>query len=257
LLVRVTLLVLLAVLPGLWLGGCSCSRALPAPAAIMNRSSLAARDAGSPGRSNPGGKYQLGDTKTRSNLAVNRFPIHNPWKPDVDERDWEYIVLHHTASTSGNVELINRQHLNRTDGSGNHWLGIGYHFVIGNGKGMPDGEIEPTFRWNQQLHGAHAGVAAYNERGIGISLIGNFDESPPTSAQLASVKRLVSILVAEYGIAPENVAGHGDITATACPGRLFPLTEVRESATLALRYQKVNNSESSVRLATWEGSRRR
>ena len=150
----------------------------------------------------------------------------NPFKPSVAERDWQYIVLHHTAGSHGSVESIHETHLKRKDSRGNPWMGIGYHFVIGNGNGMADGDIEPTFRWHQQLHGAHAGVGAYNDRGIGICLVGNFELAPPSEAQLSAVKRLVGILKSEYGITGENVIGHGDVKATACPGRYFPLAEI-------------------------------
>ena len=148
------------------------------------------------------------------------------WTPLVPSRAWKYIVLHHTATTRGSVESIHRTHLKRKDANGNNWLGIGYHFVIGNGNGMGDGQIEPTFRWKEQLHGAHAGSAEYNEWGIGIALVGNFDETPPTEAQLAAVKRLVRVLKAEYGITSDYVVGHSDVKATACPGRYFPLAEI-------------------------------
>ncbi|MEZ6045526.1 MAG: hypothetical protein R3C11_08100 [Planctomycetaceae bacterium] len=71
----------------------------------------------------------------------------NPWKPNVAERDWKWIVIHHTATDKGSVESIHETHLKRRDKNGNPWLsGIGYHFVIGNGQGMEDGDIEPTFR---------------------------------------------------------------------------------------------------------------
>ncbi len=95
---------------------------------------------------------------------------------------------------------------------------------------MPDGEIESTFRWREQLHGAHAGSKDYNERGIGIALIGNFEEQPPSPAQLAAIKKLVSVLASEYNIEPENLIGHGEVKATACPGKLFPIVEVRSAA---------------------------
>jgi hypothetical protein len=127
------------------------------------------------------------------------------------------------------VESIHEVHLKNKDKQGNPWLGIGYHFVIGNGQGMPDGDIEPTFRWRQQLQGAHAGVAQYNQRGIGVVLVGNFENSPPTDRQLSSVRRLVGILKREYTIEPVNVIGHGDVKATECPGQLFPLDDVRSS----------------------------
>ncbi|HVW01708.1 MAG TPA: peptidoglycan recognition family protein [Planctomycetaceae bacterium] len=155
-------------------------------------------------------------------------PRATSWKPLVAERQWKYIVLHHTASTQGSVESIHESHLQRKDKSGKPWLGIGYHFVIGNGKGMPDGQIEPTFRWNQQLHGAHAGSQdpEYNQLGIGIVLVGNFEKSSPTDAQLASVKKLVRTLKSQYKIPSSKVIGHRDIRSTECPGSLFPLADI-------------------------------
>ncbi|MBS0204400.1 MAG: N-acetylmuramoyl-L-alanine amidase [Planctomycetes bacterium] len=152
----------------------------------------------------------------------------NPWKPETAARDWKYIVLHHTASDQGDVESIHESHLKNKDKNGKPWLGIGYHFVIGNGKGMNDGEIEPTFRWKQQMQGAHAGVAEYNQLGIGIVLVGNFENGPPTAAQVTSVKRLVRVLSGDYEIKTAQIVGHGDVKATECPGTHFPLSEIRD-----------------------------
>lgn len=157
----------------------------------------------------------------------------NPWRPSLTPRDWKYLVLHHTASDAGDVESIHNAHLKNKDKNGKHWLGIGYHFVIGNGRGMDDGEIEPTFRWKQQMPGAHAGVNEYNQCGIGIVLIGNFEKSQPTPRQLKSVKELVAVLAREYAIHAEHVIGHGDIKATECPGQFFPLSNVRASVAAA------------------------
>ena len=157
-----------------------------------------------------------------------RMGMHHPWKPTVPERDWKYLVVHHTASNGGSVESIHQAHLKRTDKAGNHWLGIGYHFVIGNGNGMGDGEIQPTFRWNEQIHGAHAGIDEYNQHGIGIVLVGNFEEHEPTSAQLAAIRLLTGTLKTQYHISAANVVGHGDVKTTACPGRYFPLDDISQ-----------------------------
>lgn len=159
--------------------------------------------------------------------TLGRLPAE--WRPLSGEREWTSIVIHHTASERGSVESINDAHLQKKDSSGNSWLGIGYHFVIGNGDGMGDGDIEPTFRWREQMHGAHAGDNDFNQHGIGIVLVGNFEETPPTAAQLASVKRLVGALRAEYEIPSDKVVGHRDVKATACPGKLFPMAEVSRS----------------------------
>lgn len=155
-------------------------------------------------------------------------PEKDLWRPAVKERDWKYIVLHHTASEKANVESIHEEHQKRKDASGNPWLGIGYHFVIGNGNGMPDGEIEPTFRWRQQLQGAHAGSTdpVYNQKGIGICLVGNFENHAPTAAQLTAMKKLVRVLKTSYRVSSKNVIGHRDVRATECPGKLFPMQEV-------------------------------
>lgn len=195
--------------------GCMNSAALPPADVSRSHRSWRVPDAA---RINPAAPSPMAPTP--------RFPSTNPWKPTVAERDWEYIVLHHTASSVGSVESIHETHLQRKDSDGNHWLGIGYHFVIGNGNGMGDGEIEPTFRWKQQMHGAHAGDREYNQQGIGICLVGNFDERPPTPAQIAATKRLVSILKTDYNITTDRVVGHGKVKATNCPGKYFPLYEV-------------------------------
>ena len=173
----------------------------------------------------------------------------NPWKPKVKARKWTSIVIHHTATSRGSVAAIHAAHLKRKDANGRRWRGIGYHFVIGNGAGMPDGAIEPTFRWRTQLHGAHAGNRKHNEHGIGIALVGNFEKHRPTRAQLAAVKRLVATMKNSYNIAAKNVVGHKSIRATACPGRFFPLAEVSEAGTqyeFANRRQPAPNDRASL-----------
>ena len=215
---RSSLLLTTLMLGGLIVGGCMQPPPMyPPPASI-------------PPRSVPG----IGGVGQRvpapGNITGIPGPGSNPWKPTVAARDWKHIVIHHTATTSGSVESIHAAHLKNKDKNGNPWLGIGYHFVIGNGDGMPDGAIEPTFRWRTQIQGAHAGSSNkdYNERGIGICLVGNFEKAPPTAAQRKSVKLLVATLRAEYSVPAGNVVGHKDIraSATECPGKFFPMAEV-------------------------------
>lgn len=92
---------------------------------------------------------------------------------------------------------------------------------------MKDGAVEATFRWNEQIHGAHSGSVLFNARGIGICLIGNFEKTPPTKAQWQSVQELVKVLAFRHGITREKVVGHASVKATACPGKHFPLKELR------------------------------
>ena len=145
---------------------------------------------------------------------------------------WKLIVLHHSATAGGSVAAIDAEHRSRVDGQGRPWRGIGYHFVIGNGQGMTDGAVEATFRWREQLEGAHAGHPDYNRHGIGICLIGNFEQRPPTAAQLRSLRELLQLLERELGISAEQIVRHGDLKATACPGKLFSLEHVLSAANM-------------------------
>ena len=140
------------------------------------------------------------------------------WAPPVPARPWKYIVIHHTAEESGCAASIDEVH-RRVNG----WDCLGYHFVIDNGKGGPDGRVEIGPRWKQQKWGAHTGKTpdnAYNNYGIGISLVGNFMTHMPSDQQLASLDKLVRYLMVKYNIPAENVIGHRDApgTATECPG---------------------------------------
>jgi hypothetical protein len=145
---------------------------------------------------------------------------------DAAGRRWRYLVLHHSGAPVGSLDSIDVEHRQRRDDQGRPWLGIGYHFVIGNGRGMPDGDVQATFRWRQQLAGAHAGRREYNEAGVGICLIGDFREQPPSAAQLSACARLVSGLCREYALGAESVIRHSDIKPTECPGRQFPFEEM-------------------------------
>ena len=143
------------------------------------------------------------------------------WHVAGASRPWRYIVIHHSATAGGSAKLFDASH--RRDRG---WDELGYHFVIDNGNGGPNGRVEVGSRWPKQKHGAHTGGTPnneYNELGIGICLVGDFERRLPSSAQLASLDRLVAYLAETYDIPPENVITHRDAPGadTECPGRLF------------------------------------
>lgn len=137
-------------------------------------------------------------------------------------RSWKHILIHHSASDSGNASSIDKYH---RDVKG--WEnGLGYHFLIGNGNGSKDGQIEVGDRWNEQIHGAHAGNDEYNKYGVGICLIGNFENSYPTNAQISSLVYLINYLQKRCNIPKENIKIHRNVRETVCPGRHFPFQEL-------------------------------
>jgi hypothetical protein len=153
----------------------------------------------------------------RSGPAPQLARAEPGWIPARASDRWQCIVIHHSATRTGNAAEFGLMHRNRG------WDELGYHFVIGNGTGSGDGEVEVGPRWRKQKHGAHAKTPDnwYNEHGIGICLVGNFDLTRPSDRQMAALARLVSFLQGYFGLDPRRVYGHGDLKSTDCPGRFF------------------------------------
>jgi hypothetical protein len=132
-------------------------------------------------------------------------------------RPWTVIVVHHSATERGGAAAFDKMHKDRG------WDGIGYDFVIGNGTDTKDGEIEVTFRWREQKDGAHA--KGWNDVGIGICLVGNFENTDPTPAQGESLVRLLRHLRRRFGVPPQRIVRHGAVGTTLCPGKRLLLAE--------------------------------
>lgn len=141
--------------------------------------------------------------------------------PTIQKGRWKYIVVHHSATSSGNAAIFDLAHRQR--GMEN---GLAYHFVIGNGKDSKDGEIEVGNRWLKQLQGGHLRSDALNEIALGICLVGNFEEDRPTRRQQAATIELISYLRDKIGKPYPLFKGHREINPmpTICPGRNFPLS---------------------------------
>jgi N-acetylmuramoyl-L-alanine amidase len=151
-----------------------------------------------------------------------RTPLRIAGNLDVPLRQqWKYIVIHHSATDEGSANTFDRFHKERG------WRGVGYDFVIGNGNGSADGLVEVTFRWEEQVPGAHAGDKEYNEYGIGICLVGDFDNEYPTPRQMQALVALVNGLQERCRIPTSNVLMHRQVRpgGTHCPGRYFPFYE--------------------------------
>lgn len=139
---------------------------------------------------------------------------------------WHCIVIHHSADDKSTPQGMADWHVR-----GRGWDELGYHFVIGNGVRFPDGQVFVGSRWPKQKTGAHCKVPDnyYNEHGIGICLIGNFDHHPPTARQMESLTRLCNFLSQQCGIPPSKIFTHGGVThKTECPGRNFSVAAVRQ-----------------------------
>lgn len=184
-----------------------------------------------------GGLLWALDTKDGPRLAGRALPalvasstpgsleaVFNTRSP-LDTQRWQAIVIHHSAAPFGTGESLNAQA--RSAGL----QGMGYHFVVGNGNGLDDGDVHVGYRWLQQVPGAHTAGSKgdwYNRHGIGVCLVGNFDRQRPTQAQLRRLGELVRELQTKFGIPAERVFLHSEVAPTTSPGRLFPASALRE-----------------------------
>jgi len=147
------------------------------------------------------------------------------------EKSWRAIMVHHSATREGNATLFDKWHREN-----NHWDGVGYDFVIGNGTNSRNGSVEVTFRWRKQVAGAHVGGTPgnwANEDGIGICLVGDFNKTSPTREQMQSLVKLTRFLQKRYKIPTSRVYGHKNTPGykgkTTCPGRHFPMAGLKRA----------------------------
>jgi len=151
--------------------------------------------------------------------------------PTYSEKRWTAIVIHHSGTENGDAAIFDKWHR-----EGNHWEGVGYDFVIGNGTDSGNGLVEVTFRWFNQQQGAHCGGTPgnwANVEAVGICLVGNFNNTAPTTQQMNSLVKLVRFLQNRYRIPKSRIYGHGTTPGypgkTSCPGRKFPMAWLKST----------------------------
>ena len=153
------------------------------------------------------------------------------WAPPIRANAWRWIIIHHSATPNGGAGAFDRMHKSKG------WDELGYHFVVGNGSDTRDGQIEVGPRWRKQKWGAHAKTPdnTYNDYGIGVCLVGNFDVTRPSWRQVQETAKLVAYLQRTYNVPSSRVIGHGMVhtfdaagTSTHCPGRNMDIAQIRQ-----------------------------
>lgn len=139
----------------------------------------------------------------------------------------DMIVLHHADAKKCTIYNIHNWHL------ANGWSGCGYHYFVNKKgeifKGRPDDTI-----------GSHA--KGYNATSIGVCFEGNFESQIPPQVQIDAGLQLVEYLKKKYNI--KKIKGHGELMATLCPGKLFPLDKfVGEKENLVLSFQRCASAD--------------
>jgi N-acetylmuramoyl-L-alanine amidase len=119
-----------------------------------------------------------------------------------DQLGWDTIVIHHLGQPAGSPESLDRAH--RKSGLS----GLGYHFLIGNGNGLDDGDVHVGYRWLNQISAAKpvdVDPSHWSDGTITVCLVGNGNRRPFTDQQLEHLSHLVQRLQLELSISPQRV----------------------------------------------------
>ncbi len=138
---------------------------------------------------------------------------------------WQFIVVHNSGTRQGNARVFDYYHRHVRHMQN----GLAYHFVIGNGTSTGDGQIEIGDRWRRQINGGHVHSDYLNNIALGICLVGDFNRSQPSAAQLQSCEELIRYLRQRCGKVGNKymvVKPHREMNPprwpTDCPGDAFP-----------------------------------
>ncbi len=121
------------------------------------------------------------------------------------------IVIHHAEATECTIEDIHRWHLDY------RWSGCGYHYFIKKDGSVYRGRPEASI-------GAHC--LGNNNQSIGICLEGNFNKEEIKNKQSNVLVKLCKNIMTRYDI--EEIRGHKELFQTDCPGKNFPLEEIKK-----------------------------
>ena len=168
----------------------------------------------------------LAPAPLRPDSAASLFALDAPRSMDaifdtanpVAAGRWKYVFVHHSQTASGNAATLAARP-----------GGLGDHFVIGNGSGCVDGEIQVGHRWAAQLPaGATPGLAAVRPDCVSICLVGDFNRAAPTPTQRLRLAQLVTTLQKQLAIPGGSVHVVQGTNTPADAGRHFPLDALRQ-----------------------------
>ena len=145
----------------------------------------------------------------------------------------DYIVLHHAEAVKCTAQDVHSWH------RANGWTGIGYHFFV-----RKDGTIYRGRPIN--VVGAH--VQGMNSCSVGICAEGDYHTKEKTmpQAQKKSIIELCQYLKKNY-YPNAKIVGHREIGDSNCPGRYYPLDEIKNMKyTEVLTMEQYNELKSLI-----------
>ena len=134
------------------------------------------------------------------------------------------------GGVNGGEGLRPWQHIYVRQSGAKGTTGAGDHFLIGDGRDGPDGEIRITDRWQRQRPALPPpGASGIDPSCVSICLAGDLDRRPPTDAQVRSLTQLVRSLDRRLNLPADRVvmltdAAGRPAVGPAGVGRQFPVS---------------------------------
>ena len=130
------------------------------------------------------------------------------------------IVIHHTASSQGDFNTVNRGHLRK-------YGGMAYHLLLSNGTGeAPLGHLQSGWRYRSMIFSLATRNKSCNLRAIHLVVVGNYeDEALPVNMKVALTSAIRAIQV-RYRIPEDRIRLHRECSATVCPGKYITVEKV-------------------------------
>ncbi len=123
-------------------------------------------------------------------MATSAQSFASIFNNPVPLRSWDRIVVVDTGAPFASVDTLDARAKELGEPTG-----IGYHFVIGNGRNLTDGQIRPCPRWRSQKPASSAyGSDLGTDGTLVICLVGDTKRSRVTDDQAESLKLLVAQL---------------------------------------------------------------
>jgi N-acetylmuramoyl-L-alanine amidase CwlA len=140
-----------------------------------------------------------------------------------------YIVVHHTATSNSTATTqsaafslarsIQNYHMDN-----NGWIDTGQQFTVSRGGYITEGRhrtLERLRLGNSFVRGAHVGAGNVNSESVGIENEGLYTSVTPPAALYNKLVELCAHICDKYAIGSNQIFGHRDFMATACPGNIL------------------------------------
>ncbi len=128
-------------------------------------------------------------------------PIEKVISPNAAQtsRNWDCIEISYSGTKAGNIKQLTSLNglVNPED--------INCHFVICNGLGAGDGQIQPTEKWQRQWLIAPVRTRHGSEQTIHIRVIADNKSAYLTDFQIKRLEMLVEVLSRTFGIQPASI----------------------------------------------------